>query len=61
MARKLCARAQEIKAGYERNTTSPDYAGDANRAAVYAGAQYTDRLAMARALEGHTKKCRLCS
>lgn len=61
MARKLCARALEIKANYERSTPNTDEANNAERAAVYKGSRFGDRRAMARALEGHTRRCPLCT
>lgn len=60
MARKLCARALEIKASYERTTPEAKMVAP-ERAALYKGTQYGDRRAYARAMEGHMRKCRLCS
>lgn len=61
MARKLCARALEIKANYERSTPNTDQVATEGREAVYKGSRFGDRRAMARALEGHTRRCPLCT
>lgn len=61
MARKLCKRALEIKASYEKSTPDLKEQITVRKAAVYEAGRYGDRRAMARALEGHTRKCGLCS
>lgn len=56
MAIYLCATARGIKEKYESNQTRDD----SGRAADV-GRNKADRLAMARALNGHMSRCKECS